>query len=101
MCPNDWDHPLQSMTLGQEVTTEIDWLRFFWQFSTPTAAGVPKFWDTVRLITYSQDFGVGWTLTSVWPHLRDAIDEAGSGLATYTARFEDVTVDNGVYNEPP
>lgn len=101
MCQNDWDYPLQSLTLDQEVTTEIDWLRFFWQFSTPAGNGVPTFWETVRLVTYSQDFGGGWTATRVWPHMRDAIDEAGSGIAGYTARFEDVTVDNGVYNEPP
>ncbi len=100
-CEEDWRYPLQSGSLGQEVTTEIDWLRFFWQFSTPAEAGTPTFWDTVRLVTFAQDFDGGWSLTDLWPHLRDAIDEPGSGLSGYTARFEDVTIDNGVYNEPP
>ena len=36
-CSNDWDHPLEAETLDQEVSSEVDWLRFFWRFTLLTA----------------------------------------------------------------
>lgn len=104
---NDWDHPLDSSPSGAEVSTEIDWLRLFWQFATAPYNGsdpatAPGFWDTVNLVIAAQDAPLSWTGQGVvWSRMDAAID-ADLGGNDWVTRWRDLSDDvsggNGVYN---
>src|SRR5690606_19197174 len=57
-CENDWDWPLNSDPLGQEVTSEIDWMRFFWRLVTANEiefGPAMAFWDVAYLLAYTHE----------------------------------------------
>jgi hypothetical protein len=99
-CPNDWVHPLQEESLGEEVTSEIDWLKFFWRFMTAEYNGAgtpPGFWDVVHLVRFTQT-NDPWDDFVVWPHMLNAVQNAASGLEDYEEHFIELSIDHGVYN---
>ena len=100
-CPDDWDYPLQPSSEGDEVSSEIDWLRFFWQFTTTPAEDLPTFWDTTRTVTFTQEHDPWDSTGELWPNMHNSIDQPASEIDGYIGRFEEVSVDNGVYNAPP
>lgn len=104
---NDWEHPLEEAPLGQEVSSEIDWLRLFWQYATASYSGSdpqnpPGFWDTVFLVTGSQSYSPSWTMTVVWPRMDAAIDDLLNGN-DWVDRWRELSGDgatgNAVYND--
>ena len=104
---NDWDYPLDATPANQEVSTEIDWLRLFWQYVTASYSGTnpasaPGFWDGVRLVTESQTYTPSWTTTNVWPRMDAAIDDFYNGN-DWVARWRELsgegTNGNAVYND--
>lgn len=101
-CDQDWNNGTN------EVTSEIDWMRFFWQFLTDTGGAEPEFWDVVHLLAFTDAYtqaGVAvyaWTQQGpVWPNLLNAIADSASGLTAYATWFEDIMPEHGVYNEGP
>ncbi len=93
-CPNDWANPTR------EISSEIDWLRFFWQFLTsPSAPGpVPTFWEAAGLLKYTQANNP-WTSDAVWSQLRSSVADPGSGLDSYLSRFDSLEASNGLNNQ--
>lgn len=104
---NDWDHPLDGTPAGQEVSTEIDWLRLFWQYVTASYSGTdpsgpPGFWDGVQLVTESHAYSPNWSGTVVWPRMDAAIDSFLAGN-DWVVRWRDLsgegTNGNAVFND--
>jgi hypothetical protein len=92
----DWDPPGTTW----EVTSEIDWLRFFWQFHTADVTGTskPGFWDVVELVAYTQSEHP-WQSSAVWNNLLVTLQDAGSGLTAYEDRLDPLNTANGVFND--
>lgn len=96
----DWDPPGQVT----EVTSEIDWVRFYWGFLTADLAPIarPEFWDVVHLVAYTQ-VNEPWVDTPpygpLWQNMLDAVGDAGSGLTAYQGRMAPLDLANGVYND--
>lgn len=92
-CPQDW--------LEDEVSTELDWMRFLWHFVTdegdaPTLRQVLKWVEAAyanhdTLMTYS----------NIWLRLEAALLDPNTDMADFSDRFYDVTQSMGVYNEGP
>ena len=95
----DWDPPGQTT----EVTSEIDWLRFFWAFLNEEVGSTsqPEFWDVVQLVSYSQEVHT-WGSSSaspLWQNLINAVGDTGSGLDAYQNRMTPLMLENGVFND--
>lgn len=87
MCPNDWAE--------EGVSSEIDWLRFFWHFLTrsgtpPTLPQIFEFFAWVVSESYPM------TETDVWCPLRLALSQ--SQWSSFVGRFDQANTDMGVYN---
>lgn len=93
-CPADF-----SNTGGdQEISTELDWMRFFWDFVTAShLAGEPSFWDVVELYVHTNEeypwSGVG----PVWPNVVDAMDDLGP--PAFATRLEALEPDHELVND--
>ena len=105
---NDWDHPLDTAPDDEEVSTEIDWLRLFWQYATASYSGsnpssAPSFWDTVDLVIESQTATPSWGDAVVWPRMDDAIEDFLGSSSDWLTRWRDLSENdaggNGVYND--
>jgi hypothetical protein len=95
-CPNDWDFPYTGSPTGTEVTSEIDWMRFFWAFFTDSDnAPKPNLEDIFDLLAYAT-----WDVGDVWGPLVDAVENHPSGqVSEHADRFEALNEDFGVYND--
>ncbi len=94
-CSNDWEYALANN--GVEVTTEIDWLRFFWRLMTSSASSSLEFWDVVHLATYTQQVHP-WDDETLWPMLQDSMqDEFNASLPL----FNSLSHAHGVFNDGP
>lgn len=103
MCTTDWNWPLQTGSLAEEVTSEIDWLRFFWRFLTAQDVGLepqPTFWEVAHLVRFTQAEYM-WSTTNhvLWPLMLSAISDVASGLDDFETRFVLLSEENGIYND--
>lgn len=96
--------------MDQEVSSEIDWLRFFWRFMTAAQdeewesedlVSAPTFWDVVHLVTYTQVNDPWPPNHELWTNLQGTVMDMGSGLDVYEDRFNGLTTAHGVYNHGP
>jgi hypothetical protein len=94
-CETDWS----PSTNGEvEVTSSLEWLRFWWQFLEREIQGTPQpgLSDLVTLLQLVADrdkppYGYGYL---------DYLDELANDpeLSAYETRFEDLAAEHGVYN---
>lgn len=92
MCPTDLDAP------GGDVTSEIDWMRFWWQFLTALGNDVgarPSLWQVLQVISFTHDENP-WTPFVVWPNFLATFDNPGSTVGQHQARFVTLGAANGV-----
>lgn len=83
---------------GQEISTEIDWMRFFWDFITAThLAGEPSFWDVVELYSHANEEYPWPSVGPVWANLADAMDDLGP--PAFATRFEALEPDHELVND--
>jgi len=89
MCTGDWNQ--------EGVSSEIDWLRFFWHFLTrsgprPTPRQILEFlaWVVEEVENYQT------SETDVWCPLMNALGQ--SQWASFADRFDEANDDMGVYN---
>jgi hypothetical protein len=105
-CGNDFETPLQSGTEESEVTTELDWLRFWWHFVTSEDSGLGNkatFKEVVQLIAHTQN-EFPWGNSSghatdphfLWPQLEAACDDLFPG---HLQRLQLLMEKFGVYCE--
>jgi hypothetical protein len=106
-CDDDWAWPDEGIE-GEEVTSEIDWLRFFWGLSTAdemTYGSAMPFWDVVHLLGFTHSGASGaydWdTPGPLYCNVLGALTDNQSGLAGYEDRFVALTELNGVSYESP
>lgn len=89
---NDWN---PNSSLGHDISTELDWLRFFWGFyRSPQISGAqPTFWEILELISFSHvnsTWPTGAYMSSdptAWDQLVDAVNDPASGLTGFSSRF--------------
>ncbi len=89
---NDWN---PSSSLGHDISTELDWLRFFWGFyRSPQVSGPqPTFWEILDLISFSHvndTWPTGPYVSSdptAWDQLVDAVNDPTAGLTSFSSRF--------------
>lgn len=112
MCPNDWDYPYDPGTLDDHTGSEIDWMRFFWRFTTSTNAGLPgqnplpSAWHILKafenLVPPGENTPIKWEIRRAWSNLHDEFADSGNtDLFPYKSRFEAVSNQIGVHNEGP
>ncbi len=94
MCGSDWN------AAGvNEVSTELDWLRFWWAFYTAAGPGSqPDFWDMIDHVVFTH-VNYFWDFDAVWQQLVDAINDPALGLTTYSARFTGLESTYDVVND--
>lgn len=101
MCSADWNVPLQVATLDDEVTSEIDWMRFWWRFATEQDGLKPSLPQIMAFMAFVQS-DYAWDDTNVWPKLRQALQVPASGMGVaYLSRFDAISAEMGVYNDGP
>lgn len=99
-CPNDWDWPYDATPSAQEVSSEIDWLRFFWAFVASQDAGLGNPADVSDILDVLN--ATQWTETEVWAFLVNAIENhPDPDVSEHSDRFQDLNDEYGVYNEGP
>lgn len=96
---NDWN---PDSSLGHDISTELDWLRFFWGFyRSPQIPGAqPTFWDILSLVSFSHvndDWpaydpmepagGYDPSDPTAWDQLVDAVNDPALGLTAFSSRF--------------
>lgn len=93
----DWDPPGTTT----EVTSEVDWVRFFWQFHTANISGTsrPNFWQVVHMVSYTQVEHPWQNTGSLWPRLVETLGDGGSGLTAFGPRLDPLNTGNGVFND--
>lgn len=99
---HDWSFPEHSDPLGKEVTSEIDWLRFFWRLITADEmefGNAMAFWDVPYLLAYGHAHFQWVSDGSLYCNVFSALMD--SDLSGYEDRFVDLTEENGVYNGSP
>ncbi|MBK6916812.1 MAG: VCBS repeat-containing protein [Deltaproteobacteria bacterium] len=94
----DWATPLQVATLDREVSSEIDWMRFWWRFLTRQDSPQPELAEVLEFMAFVQA-EYPWGYFEVWPSLREALLDEASGMAVYVTRFDAIADEMGVYNE--
>jgi hypothetical protein len=115
-CVDDWN--VLYLDLAEqnrvEISTEIDWLRYFWAFVTSqdvALAPQPGFWDLVRLIAHTREHNAWGTVTNpvpanregrVWENLVQTLtdDPEGVGLDDFLDRFETLNDTHWVWHDP-
>ena len=92
-CSSDW---LNSVGVV-EVTSEIDWMRFFWQFLASDAAPAPKptLWEVFRLVAYTRNVNA-WPDTSIWSNFQATVIDPQSQVSQFSTRMNELGVLNGV-----
>jgi hypothetical protein len=99
---DDWEWPLEGSPLGQEISSEIDWMRFFWQLITADEGQLGasmSFWEVGDVLGYTR-FNYPWDgKGALYCNLFNSLIE--SGLDDYEDRFVDLTEINGVYYDSP
>lgn len=89
MCPGDWAE--------EGVSSEIDWLRFFWHFLTRTGTATrPTPREILEFLAWVVDENYTTSETDVWCPLRLALSQ--SPWDVFTDRFDQANTDMGVYN---
>jgi hypothetical protein len=92
-CPDDW--------AVDEVSTELDWLRFFWRFLTKGVDNKPTLSDVLEFFAYAKETGSAlWPIngTNVWPQLELIMDDS-PGFFQFLPRFQEANEVMGVYND--
>lgn len=99
MCPTDWDWPYTGDPEDEEITSEIDWMRFFWDLVASQQQGlgdpatVPDVLDILDAADWSYAPGV-------WADLVDAVtNHPDPNVSAHSARFQALNDDNGVFND--
>lgn len=90
-CLDDWD----GWDTTHEVTSEMDWMRFWWRFLSDQAQAQPGLDQILEFTSFVQATDP-WTQTQVWPQLSGAVDAAGSPLSGFGQRFTDLADEEGV-----
>ena len=88
MCTNDWAEP--------GVSSEIDWLRFFWHYWTRSGTS-PTLPEILEFFAWVVDENYAIDDTNVGTVLRTALGE--SQWSSFGGRFEQANCDMGAYNE--
>ncbi len=88
-CPTDFN-------AGQEISSEIDWLRFFWDYIT-APSDQPSFWDVVELYKYTNEEHPWTAQGPVFPLMLTAIQELAP--AADAVRFEELEPSHGLIND--
>ncbi|MFO0636954.1 MAG: hypothetical protein U0168_29335 [Nannocystaceae bacterium] len=91
-CPTDW--AVWSMT--QDVTSEIDWMRFWWRFLSDQATNQPTLGQILGFTAFVEASATPWAATQVWPQLSDNVEAVGSPLLGFGQRFTDIADEEGV-----
>ncbi|MCX4241802.1 hypothetical protein [Paraliomyxa miuraensis] len=105
-CGEDWEilYFDEEQTVPAAVSSEIDWLRFFWEFLTLDDTPQPTFWDVVYLLAFTRAnhswVGDPSNDSRVWEYLVETLDDGNSGLGTYKARFVSLNGNHSVWYEP-
>ena len=84
-----------------EVSTELDWLRFFWRFLTKGVDNKPTLSDVLEFFAYAKETGSAlWPIngTNVWPQLELIMDDS-PGFFQFLPRFQEANEVMGVYND--
>lgn len=92
-CPNDWDE--------HEVSSEIDWMRFFWRFMTKVGtSNRPTLRQILAFFAYVDDDKILYPInrTNVWPVLEEAMG-VSSEWSEFLTRFQEANEVMGVYND--
>lgn len=89
-CPNDWGYP------NDEVSSELDWMRFFWQLSSGDAVAsspVATLREVLLVLEATQLSSPNWSDldTAVWT-------PANTDIYDLRNRFDDLTALNGLDN---
>lgn len=115
-CTEDWNTEFgDEMALHPTaVSSEIDWLRFFWEFLTLQDAPQPEFWEVPLVIAHALKYDENpWSGTvctngdftgemRVWEPLINTLtsDPGNAGLDAYLERFEGLNDTHKVFHDP-
>ena len=83
-------------TAGAEVSTELDWMRFFWEYIT-APGDQPTFWDVVELYKHTHEEYTWSGNGPVFPNMLSALQEIGT--PGDVQRFEDLEPAHGLIND--
>lgn len=92
MCPDDWS---AGDGVAADVGSEIDWMRFWWRFSTDQSTTGPSLREVLSFVAYTRNQHP-WAMTHAWAELYTSLKESGSGMSSYQSRFETLTTEQGV-----
>lgn len=88
--------------MADGVSSEIDWMRFYWRFLTKAGGSKPTLREILEFLAYATtDPGLEpevFTKTNVWPLLRQSMD-ASVNYFQFVTRFEEANDIMGVYND--
>lgn len=107
-CEPDWDvlYFDAAEQIPSAVSSEIDWLRLYWEFLTSQDTELdpqPGFWDVVRLVAYTQK-EYPWDVVpvnpGVWENLVQTLGDNASGLTDYANRFDALNDKYQVWHDP-
>jgi hypothetical protein len=93
-CPTDFSYENPATEPVDEIVSEIDWMRFFWRFTTDQGSAAPTLPQVVGFLVYIQA-NHPWAEASVFPSFVDAI-AAAPGMAGFTPRMLDIADVEGV-----
>jgi len=89
-CPTDWSYP------DNAVSSELDWLRLFWQLTSPDVSAPTPTGSMHELLQLLDLTNIG---AMEWKHLNAEVgDPANVGVHDLAARFDYLTTRNGVNN---
>lgn len=99
MCPADWNHPLLPESLGEHVSSEIDWMRFFWGFIADPDPSISMFGTPPDLRVVLDLFSAAGTLEAQdqYGTFEVAINNpSNASIFPFAQRFESIAIKNGV-----
>lgn len=81
---------------GLEISSEIDWMRFFWDFIA-APGDQPSFWDVVNLYKSTNEEYTWTSQGPVFANMLSALQDLGP--AADAVRFEDLEPSHGLIND--
>jgi hypothetical protein len=93
-CPTDFAYDDPATEPVDEIVNEMDWMRFFWRFTTDQGSAAPTLSQVVGFLVYIQA-NHPWAEASVFPSFVDAIAGA-PGMAGFEPRMLGIANTEGV-----
>ena len=88
-CQNDWGG-------SNEIASEIDWMRFWWRFSTEQSGSQPTLPQVAAFVGYTQIHYPWETAYAIWQSFVNALNDEPAGIDS--TRFAAMNDEQGVYD---